>query len=94
MGKEKLAELEKIDRMQQFMTKYIDSQIDKKIKEEFAAYKSSVIIRDKWCCDNMMRFAINEFGMPRPIEVHKMNSVVLLWRGMNIIYCPFCGVKL
>lgn len=78
-----------LESIQSLLEKDLKAYIDR----EIASYRQSRIVRDAWCCNNMKEFAREEYSLPKPKSENPF-GVSLSWSGKNIIYCPFCGVKL
>ena len=76
----------------------LENKMTEKLKEEidiqFITYKKSISVRDNWCCCNMQKFAANMWHINQPAKNRDNFGVTYRFRNMDIIYCPFCGVKL
>jgi hypothetical protein len=69
-------------------------EIKTQITHEMQAYRVGIRVNDKWCCDNMRKFASKLWHIGEPAREEngfKMNYSIY---GMPVNYCPFCGVKI
>lgn len=85
-----IAHIDKI--FEEFKKDYI-VDIGDRIDIAIANYKASIVIGDKWCCKAMEEIGTNVF------HIHSRNNsntfgTQLQIREHNMVYCPFCGVKL
>lgn len=70
------------------------NEIKEEIHLEFLKYRNSITTRDKWCCINMQSFALKVWHINSPQKTDDGFGMTYQYRGMNVIYCPFCGIKL
>jgi hypothetical protein len=70
------------------------------IDQCMASYRQSLVSpKDTWCCKHMTKFASHVWDLPRPKHPDRFDDggfggVSVQLRGYDVIYCPFCGVKL
>ena len=72
-------------------------RIEEIIANEMAKYRVGVSIKDNWCCPDMRRFAVQNWGINNPKGLDDSQSgfaTSLQWHGFYVNYCPFCGAKL
>lgn len=59
------------------------------------AYRRAVWVREDWCCNDMRRFALEVWGASHPArDSRDLGTVGYSIRGLQLNYCPFCGVSI
>lgn len=73
----------------------LKSYCDERLDAAMTTYRRSWIrAADQWCCHTMQGFAVKVWGMNAPHDPEGFGTLSLRLRGTEVIFCPFCGVKL
>ena len=58
------------------------------------SHRRRMWVSEKWCCRDMQTFAKEVWNAPNPPtrDETTFGGVQLQLRGLNVNYCPFCGV--
>ncbi len=78
------------------MRQDIKKDLQEFIENAIEAHRRRMWVRDTWCCKEMVKFASIVWLSPNPPkcdEQQSLGSVSLQLRGINVNYCPFCGVR-
>src|SRR5688572_32190498 len=68
------------------------SDLYREVERQVESYRRSMTVRDKWCCLPLQKFAAEIWGVSQP-RTEGLGTTSFKLRGVDVIYCPFCGVK-
>ena len=74
--------------------KHLKSTMKEEIKLELESYKRNMSNRDTWCCNNMKSFMNKAYHINSPIQTNSPYQTTYSLYCSDIVYCPFCGIKL
>lgn len=71
-----------------------EAQMLRHVEQKIEGYRQSMWTRDRWCCDDMEKFAAKVWGVSQPkSNPDAFGQCAYQLRGYSVNYCPFCGVK-
>jgi hypothetical protein len=83
------------------LREYLSKDIAGQVERAMVAYRKSVTIKDRWCCNEMVDFATKFWGaaVPNLGTFHTGGEPPIFGtsyqiRGSHVNFCPFCGVKI